>query len=175
MKYFVRLVGRELVVEVDGDRVTVDGREAVAHLSAMAGTPLRNLVLDGRSYTLPLAPAGRGRWQVGRGGESWEAEVVDERTRHIQNLTGQAGAARGPGALRAPMPGLVVRVEVTPGQPVSPGQGAIVLEAMKMQNELRVASPGMVRAVRVVAGQAVEKGQVLVEFDDEHPGSGSGE
>ncbi len=175
MKYFVRVAGKEWVVEVDGDRVAVNGRESRAQLGAIAGTPLRHLVLDGRSHRFPFAPGGRGSWRIGQGGEFWDVEVVDERTRHIQSLTGQAGGARGPGVLRAPMPGLVVRLEVRPGQQVAAGQGAVVLEAMKMQNELRVASPGTVKAVRVAAGQAVEKGQVLVEFDDEEPGEESGE
>ena len=63
------------------------------------------------------------------------------------------------------MPGLVVRVQVEPGQPVSSGAGLVVLEAMKMENELRATTAGTVRRVRVRPGEAVEKGQVLVEFD----------
>jgi pyruvate carboxylase subunit B len=62
------------------------------------------------------------------------------------------------------MPGLVVRVSVEPGQAVESGAGVLVLEAMKMENELRATSAGIVRAVRVQPGQAVERGQVLVEF-----------
>jgi len=63
------------------------------------------------------------------------------------------------------MPGLVVRVLVAPGQTVVPGQGLVVLEAMKMENELRGVAGARVRAVPVATGQAVEKGQVLVEFE----------
>jgi pyruvate carboxylase subunit B len=63
------------------------------------------------------------------------------------------------------MPGLVVRVLVKSGDRVQPGQGLIVIEAMKMENELRATAPSVVRAVRVDAGNAVEKGAVLVEFD----------
>jgi pyruvate carboxylase subunit B len=65
------------------------------------------------------------------------------------------------------MPGLVVRVLVQPGQRVGPGQGLVVLEAMKMENELRATAPATVGSILVDPGQAVEKGQVLVEFD--HP------
>jgi biotin carboxyl carrier protein len=67
--------------------------------------------------------------------------------------------------VKAPMPGLVVRVQVEPGQAVGAGVGVLVLEAMKMENELRAATAGIVRAVRVRPGEAVEKGQVMVEFD----------
>jgi pyruvate carboxylase subunit B len=64
------------------------------------------------------------------------------------------------------MPGLVVRVSATAGQTVAAGQGLIVLEAMKMENELRAPAAGRVTSVRVSEGQAVEKGQVLIEFGD---------
>jgi pyruvate carboxylase subunit B len=63
------------------------------------------------------------------------------------------------------MPGLVLRVHVAPGQQVAVGAGLIVLEAMKMENELKAAAAGVVKVVRVQAGEAVEKGQVLVEFE----------
>ena len=62
------------------------------------------------------------------------------------------------------MPGLVARILVNPGQAISPGQGLVVLEAMKMENELRATVPGTVRTIAVAAGQAVEKGQILVEL-----------
>jgi pyruvate carboxylase subunit B len=63
------------------------------------------------------------------------------------------------------MPGLVVRVQVEPGQAVGAGAGLVVLEAMKMENELRSAAAGVVRSVRVKPGEPVEKGQVLVELE----------
>jgi biotin carboxyl carrier protein len=63
------------------------------------------------------------------------------------------------------MPGLVVRLEVEPGQTLAPGAGVLVLEAMKMENEIRSPGGGRVKAVLVHPGQVVEKGQVLVEFE----------
>jgi biotin carboxyl carrier protein len=62
------------------------------------------------------------------------------------------------------MPGLVVRINVEPGDPIRAGQPLVVMEAMKMENELRATSDGVVRAVRVQPGAAVEKGTVLVEI-----------
>ena len=165
MKYFVTIDGREWQVTVDGDRVTVNDQPLVAHLSAIDGTPLRHLLLGDRSFTLPIEGEGGGRWTMGFQGETWQAEVVDERTRHIRSLTGSGEEKRGGGQLKAPMPGLVVRVDVVAGQAVAAGAGVVVLEAMKMQNELRAAVPGKVVSVRVQPGQAVEKGQVLVEFE----------
>jgi pyruvate carboxylase subunit B len=63
------------------------------------------------------------------------------------------------------MPGLIVRVNVSPGDHVQAGQGLVVMEAMKMENELRAAGNGTVSAVRVTPGKAVEKGTVLVELE----------
>jgi len=165
MKYIVTVLGHEIEVEVDGEQVTVGGRTHAATLSRVPGTPVRQLLLDGRSEAVAVEAAGGGRWTITRRGERCEIEVVDERTRHVRSLTAGGDRARGPLALRAPMPGLVVRVQVEAGQPVSAGSGVVVLEAMKMENELRAAAPGVVRMVRVRPGEAVEKGQVLVEFD----------
>ena len=164
MKYIVTLLDREVEVEVDGDRVSVDGRTYTATLGSVPGTPVRQLLLDGHSEAIALEGGSAGRWVLTRRGERVELEVVDERTRHIRTLTGGGDRARGPAALKAPMPGLVVRVQVETGQSVGAGTGVVVLEAMKMENELRTSAPGVVAAVRVRAGEAVEKGQVLVEF-----------
>ena len=167
MKYFVALAGRTFVVEVDGAHLVLDGVERRAELRVLPGAPVRQLVLDGRAVELTLRREGRGVWEVGARGDRWLAEAVDERTRHLRSLTGAGGVRGRTARLIAPMPGLVLRVEVEPGQRIEAGMGLIVLEAMKMENELRAATAALVKAVVVAPGQAVEKGQVLVEFEDE--------
>ncbi len=164
MKYFVTVGGRETEIEVDGDRVVVAGTVVAATLSTVPGSPLRQLVIGGRSVALPMEPAGRGLWAVTVAGERREAEVVDERTRHVRSLTGDAARTARPAVLRAPMPGLVVRVQVEPGQLVDAGTPLVVLEAMKMENQLKAAGPATIVAIRVGVGAAVEKGQVLIEL-----------
>jgi pyruvate carboxylase subunit B len=77
------------------------------------------------------------------------AEAVEDRAREV----------------RAPMPGLVVSVLVAPGRQVRAGEGLVVLEAMKMENELRAAADGTVKAVHVAPGDAVGKNALLVEFE----------
>jgi biotin carboxyl carrier protein len=165
MKYVVLMDGRTIEVEVEGDRVTVDGEIHSATLGLIRGTPLRQLLIDGRPLTLSVEAIGRGRWALTPRGERWEMEVLDERTRHIRSLAGGGDQRRAPGVLKAPMPGLVVRVQVEPGQQVEAGTPLVVLEAMKMENELKAPGPAVVKAVRVAPGEAVEKGQVLLEFD----------
>ncbi|HET8680262.1 MAG TPA: biotin/lipoyl-containing protein [Micromonosporaceae bacterium] len=158
------VAGQEIEVEVDGDRVTVAGSTGTATLRTVAGTPARQLLVSGRPSVVTLRSTGRGQWTLGLAGDRWDAEVVDERTRHIRSLTAGANATRGPATVRAPMPGLVVRVLVETGQEVAAGAGMVVLEAMKMENELRAPAAGVVKGVRVTAGEPVEKGQVLVEL-----------
>ena len=165
MKYYVSMAGREVEVVVDGDRVIIDGAEHLAHLLRVPGTPVRHLLVGDRSFTIAVEPAGKGRWTLGFHGDRWEAEVVDQRVRHIRSLTATRVAPSGAGVLKAPMPGLVVRIQAAEGQDVVVGQGIVVLEAMKMENELRSVFPGKIKTIRVLPGQAVEKGQVLVQFE----------
>jgi biotin carboxyl carrier protein len=167
MKYVVMVAGQALEVEVDGDQVIVDGHRCNASLGAVPGTPLRQLLVDGRPLMIAIEALGRGRWGLNASGERWDVEVLDERTRHIRSLAGAGDQRRTADVLKAPMPGLVVRVHARPGERVTAGAGIVVLEAMKMENELKAPAPGIVKSVRVAPGEAVEKGQVLVEFEGE--------
>ena len=171
MRYFVMIGGRAADVEIDGDRVTVAGRTVTASLERLPGTPLAVVTMDGRPATLPLERVGRGRWVVSVSGERHEIEVVDERTRHIRSLAGAGGVAPAGGLLKAPMPGLVVRIQVEVGQRVAAGTPVAVLEAMKMENQLKSPAAGVVRAVLVRPGEAVEKGKGLIDIGPE-PGDG---
>jgi biotin carboxyl carrier protein len=167
MKYVVLVDGRAIEVEVDGERITVGGQSYHATFGRIPGTPLRQLVLDDRPVTLSVEPLGQGRWALSLAGERSEVEVLDERTRHIRTLTASGDQRPKADVLRAPMPGMVVRINARPGDSVIAGVGLVVLEAMKMENELKAAASGRVKAVRVNPGEAVEKGQVLLEFEGE--------
>ncbi len=167
MKYAVEIAGRVVTVEVTQAGVTVDGRPVAARLDGRPGEPVRRLVLDGRSFGIVAVPWGggaRGRWRLHAGGERLEAFVLDERARAIQALVGRVAGEGAALSLRAPMPGLVLRVLVAEGEQVHPGRPLVVIEAMKMENELRAAGAGLVRRVLVAPGDAVEKGALLVEL-----------
>jgi biotin carboxyl carrier protein len=177
VKYFVRIGARIVEVDVDGGRVVVDGIPREAHLAPVPGTPLHHLLLAGESWTVaaqPLAGSGEGggfHWALGAVGERVEVEVVDERSRAIQALTGRRHGGSGAGVVRAPMPGLVVRVEVQQGQRVAAGAALVVVEAMKMENELRAQRPGRVTKVHVQGGATVERGAPLVTLSDVSEGA----
>lgn len=159
------ILGTTHEVDLTGDQPRVDGAPVRAELARVPGTAVRHLLVDDRSHTLVAARgAERHRWDIHLDGHRLEVDVVDERTRAIRAMTGAGGVARGPQPVRAPMPGLVVRLEVELGQRVEAGQGVVIMEAMKMENELKAESAGVVSRLLAEAGAAVEKGAVLVEF-----------
>jgi len=166
MRYYVTIGEKTFEVDLHDGRITVDGDSVDATLAALPGTPLRQLVVDNRSYAVSARPGeSRGAWSIRLAGRHAEAQVVDERRRAIQAMTGKNTAQQGPKPIRAPMPGLVLRVDVEPGQAVKAGQGVVIIEAMKMENELRADAAGTVARVLVQEGSAVEKGAVLIEFE----------
>jgi pyruvate carboxylase subunit B len=166
VKYIVQVGDRRVEVLLDGEGVTVDGVRVDAHVLEVEGTPVR-LVTVGEQVHRVLArrQPGKGRYTLSLDGYRYEVEALDERTRTIRELTAAASGPTGPAPLKAPMPGLVVRVLVNPGDTVVPGQGLVVVEAMKMENELRANAAATVKAVLVQPGQAVEKGMLLVEME----------
>jgi biotin carboxyl carrier protein len=167
MRYYVTVAGRTLEVDLAGDVPTVDGERVAADLVRVPGMPTLHLLADGHSHTVIAQRRDRQGWDLHLNGERYEVEVVDERTRAIQAMTGQGVVAKGPRPVVAPMPGLVVRVAVEAGDRVHAGQSVIIIEAMKMENDLKAESDAVVERVAAVAGQAVEKGAVLVEFREE--------
>ena len=165
LKYVVSVDGDPIVVEIAAEGVRVDGELVHASVEAVDGTPLVTLRLGTAVHGIAVRRGeGRGRYTFWTAERRLEAEALDERTLAIRELTAGSRAAQGPAPLVAPMPGLIVRVSVAPGDAVQPGQGLVVMEAMKMENELRAASAGTVTAVRVTPGNAVEKGAILVEL-----------
>jgi biotin carboxyl carrier protein len=174
MLYHVTVGGRTFQVQLGSEGVEVDGRPIDADFSTLPGTPVWGLRLDGASHRVVAHHKGRGWWNVNVSGHPVEAEVVDERTRAIRELTGAGAAAAGPKPITAPMPGLIVKVEVSEGDDVRTGQGVVIVEAMKMENELKVQADAVVAKVHVVAGDTVVKGQVLVDFQVPETTEGEG-
>ena len=166
MKYVVRDGDTVHEIVVDGDRVEVDGETVTARIEDIPGTPMQLLTLGERREKL-FARRGpdRGSFDISIAGFRFMLEALDERSRVIRELAGGSSRAKGPAHLKAPMPGLIVRVAVKEGDQVRAGQGLIVMEAMKMENELRAATDGVVKRVAVSPGTAVEKGTLLLELE----------
>ena len=153
-------------VERTGDGVRIDGRDLTVELVRSPGQPGAHLRIGDRGYAI-LGTRSESGWHILLGGRHFALSVEDERAYAIRELTGDVGAAASSPDLRAPMPGLVVKVLAEPGQRVEAGAGLVVVEAMKMENELKAEGPGVVATILVEPGQAVNRDDVLVTFEAE--------
>ena len=125
---------------------------------------MRSLIIEGRQFEVSVRRQNGGSYSVGHQGAIDEVEVLDP----LSYLAGQgsAGAKRkGAHQIEAYMPGRVVEILVEEGTRVEAGQGLIVLEAMKMENEIQAEHEGVVKRIFVTAGQAVEGGDPLFELE----------
>ena len=169
MRYFVRHGDRdyEVVALEAGDgsyRVTIDGREVAADFRQCGGQPIYSLLLDGRSHELLIVADRGGRVSVIQNGRSTGLLVESERERNARLIAGDAGGVAG-GAVTAVMPGIVVKLAVEPGATVGRDDPLLVLEAMKMENEIRAPGAGVVTRIHVAPGDTVNAGDVLVEIE----------
>ena len=167
MKYVVSVNGerKDIVLEPDGTSYE-NGEQVHTELSDVEGSPVRIIRVGAQVYRVVAQKReGRGRYTLWVDGYRFETEALDERTRAIRDLSAATAGPSGPAPVIAPMPGLVVRINVGVGDRVEAGQGIVVMEAMKMENELRATGPGTVRSIEVSVGTAVEKGTVLVALN----------
>jgi biotin carboxyl carrier protein len=164
MIYHVTVGDRSWVVDVSENGVSVDGAPMDVDMETVGDGPVRSLILDGASHRVSARRVADETWDLHLRGRVVRADVVDERTRVIREMSGALAGAAGPRPIVAPMPGMVVRVEVEEGDVVSAGQGVVIVEAMKMENELVAEAAGVVTRVHVAEGEAVEKDQLLVDL-----------
>jgi biotin carboxyl carrier protein len=164
MRYYISVGDRVHEVELGPDGIRWDGQEHRVELATVPGTHLRHLRIGDRGYRLSARRLD-GLWHVETGGQLYRLRVEDERSKAIRELTGTTDDAHGASELRAPMPGLVVRVEVERGQVVQAGTALVVIEAMKMQNELKAPADGTVSSIEVTEGETVDRDALLVVLD----------
>jgi biotin carboxyl carrier protein len=165
--YEVEINGRTRRVEVErgetGHVVTIDGHRHAVDVTAVNGA--LSLILDeGKSYEVSIAeqPQGSGNLAVHVNGRVVNALVGASRGPSARPSQEDAAASEGLHRVTAPMPGKVVKLLVKKGDQVAARQGVIVVEAMKMENELRSPRAGVVADVTVAEGGSVEAGAVLV-------------
>ncbi|MGQ9550191.1 MAG: biotin/lipoyl-containing protein [Roseiflexus sp.] len=162
-KLSITIDGRTFTVEMPplprtSNDMTVQINGQTVHVLAPdtgSSEPLDWLIVDGRPYELVIDP--HLRWIRSRSGLH-QIEVHD-----LEATISRP--ASGDGRIKAPIPGLITRVLVNPGEPVEIGQPLLVLEAMKMENEIRAPRSGRVTQVNVAAGQSVALGMVLAEVE----------
>ncbi|MFW5709207.1 MAG: biotin/lipoyl-containing protein [Chloroflexota bacterium] len=159
MKYVTILNGEQYEVEIDKEgRILLNGEPREVDFLAL-GPSLYSVITDNLSLQAVIEEE-RGEVSVLMGGRLYEMQVLDERALMMAQRRGGLGG--GSGEITAPMPGLVVAVPVETGQEVIQGQTVVILESMKMQNELKSPVDGVVDMINVSAGQSVDKNAVLV-------------
>ncbi|MBM3265393.1 MAG: hypothetical protein FJY97_18490 [candidate division Zixibacteria bacterium] len=153
--YTVGLEERDetLHVEIDGNPLSID-------LIAVDGNGLYSLLVGNRSHTAVLLDTTE-RFRVEIDGVAFDMDIEQEDLARLWQSVKRKAHAGGE-QIKAPMPGRVIAVEATVGDVVTPGKGVIVIEAMKMENELRAHAGGVVKEVRVKVGDPVNKNDVLM-------------
>lgn len=162
MKYEVRISGKTRLVELerqgDGWQARLDGEADVADVVETAPNTF-SILVSGQSHQISVTPSSDGGLELVTGGFEFSAAVTDPRSWRGRRHGG--AEAEGRQQIAAPMPGKIVRLLVKAGDAVEAGRGLLVIEAMKMQNEIRSPKSGTVERVLVREGQAVNAGEVL--------------
>lgn len=165
MKYITTIGGREFEVElIDDDHVIVNGVTYAVDFNSIGDQPVYSMIVDGNSYEAYVYPDDEG-WQVLLHGRLFPTTVEDEREKRLRAASAGAVAQRGEFHLKAPMPGLVVAIPVEEGQAIEKGDVLVVLESMKMQNELKAPRDGVISRLRVAKGDSVDQRQTLLSVE----------
>ena len=162
MKYISTVNGKEYKIEIiDEHHVLLDGREIKIDFNSVSGQPIYSLLVDGKSYESFIYP-GDDEWEVLLRGRLYTVVVEDERERRLRAAAGSSVSESGEYHMKSPMPGMVIAIPVEEGQEIEKGDVLLILESMKMQNELKSPRAGTVGRVRVKPGESVEQRQILL-------------
>lgn len=162
MKYQTMVNDQTFDVEINEDgRILVNGEVRAVDFRVLRKGELYSMLLDNQSFEAVVEERDD-RYHVLIAGQMYEVKVTDERSRRLESAFMAFGEAGSEVQIRAPMPGLIVRVPVSEGQPVSKGDTVVILESMKMENELKAPRDGVVHHISVTPGQSVEQNRVLV-------------
>ncbi len=162
MKYITTIDNHEFLVEIiDEHHIIMDGIPYEVDFESVGNQPVFSLIINGFSYEAYVAPENN-EWQVLLHGRLYSAIVEDEREKRLKAAAGGRAIERGEFHLKAPMPGMVIAIPVEDGQNVQIGDVLVILESMKMQNELKAPKAGVVNRIKVNVGDSVEQNQTLL-------------
>ena len=162
MNYVATVDGQEYRIGLGEDGITLDGAPVQVDLQSIDGGFHYSLLVDSASHEVFVERC-EDVCFVTIGGQRYRVQVEDERTRRLGERR-RVPEQVGDGDVISPMPGMVVAILVEPGQPIRTGEGLLILEAMKMENEIRAPRTGVVEAVQVKAGQGVGQNELLVRI-----------
>jgi biotin carboxyl carrier protein len=166
MKYVTTIDEKQYEVEILGPgQVSVNGQLYEVDFQSVSGQPIYSLLVNGQSHQAHVYPGDEGTLQVLLRGALYTATIEDEREKRLKVAGGVGTAATGEFTMRAPMPGLIVKVSVNEGDVVKKGDVLVILESMKMQNELKSPRDGKVARIQVKAGDSVEQRQSMLSVE----------
>lgn len=161
MKYITTVSGHTYEIEINQNgRLTVDGVERLVDFQAMQES-LYSLLLDHTSVEA-LVEERDGLLQVQFLGDMYEVTVTDEREQRLNAASSGFSVDAGEITIKSPMPGLIVAIAITPGQAVQVGDALIVLESMKMENQIKAPRSGTIGQIHVGPGDRVEQNKPLL-------------
>ncbi len=161
MKYFVRIREIEYEIEINDDEVFLNGERLYVDLTRSGAPELYSMLYNGRSFEM-LIESARFQYAVTMRGDRYDVLVEDERKRRLTLATNTDNLPAGEMPVIAPIPGLIVKLLVEEGDEVEEGQPLVILEAMKMENEIKAVRAGTVKAILSAPGQRIEQNGVML-------------
>jgi biotin carboxyl carrier protein len=164
--YLITIGARNFEVTINSDLsvVKIDRLDVDIDYRLLRSGKLHSILTDHVNHEFALKRS-EGGFEVWHGSKQLHVEINDEKAERFKRLMGDALSSAKTESLKAPMPGLILKIEIEVGQTVKKGDGLIIIEAMKMENELKAHTSGIVKEIKVKPGQPVEKNQVLVIFE----------
>jgi len=166
MKYYTKVNKKEYIIEIGKDStILVNDEPYTIDFKILPISGLASLLINNHSLEAVVEERDE-HWEVLTKGELYNVNVQDERAFRLAQARGIDLGDSGETAVKSPMPGVIIKVLVEEGDVIEQGQQVVILESMKMENELKALRGGVVTAVKTKAGDSVEKGQVLVVIGD---------
>jgi biotin carboxyl carrier protein len=170
MKYYTKVNEKEFIIDVgQDDTVLVNDVPYTIDFKILPISGLASLLINHQSLEAVVEER-ESHWEVLTEGELYNVRVLDERSFRLAQARGTTVSDSGETAVKAPMPGLIIKVLVEMGDVIEKGQQVVILESMKMENELKAQRGGVVTAVKTEAGASVDKDQVLVVIEEPEEG-----
>jgi biotin carboxyl carrier protein len=162
MKYVTMIGNKEYTIEImDRGHISFNGKVMDVDFESISGQPVYSLLIDGKSFEAYVYEH-EDEWQVLLLGQQYPVKVEDERAKRLASAGSVQRQESDEFQLKAPMPGLVVAIAVEEDQQIEKGQVLVILESMKMQNELKSPRAGKVERIKTKVGESVEQRQVLL-------------
>lgn len=166
MKYITTVDNKEFAIELKpNNQILVNGETYNLDFEQMTDSGVYSILLNNHSIQAMVEERDK-LYEVQILGELYQVQVQDERAYRLAQARGTLSDTHGEAVIKSPMPGIILKVLVEEGQPIAKGEKAIILESMKMENELRAPRDGIIHHISVHQGSSVEKGQVLVTIGD---------